>query len=226
LSKELLSSQNGIVATPDESTALLQQSNGTVDKENILRGNRIEQSLDLALEFAEDILLRRQGIFTSNQQIHQVPASERELALYQIASIGPANISSTTVEMLFSYFHRETFELNDVIWNQGSPSDCMKLLVEGRLMAQIENEAGTKELVHSGNMVGELGLIQGLPRMSSLKCHSERAVLYSLSRTSFDLLCEREPEAARLLDLICIRYLSNRVQHVSNRIFETRCLPI
>ena len=227
LSKELLSGKNGIGATtPNESTALLQQSNGTVDKENMYSGNHIEQSLDLALAFAEDCLLHRQGMSRSIQQAPHIPSSEMELALHQIANISPAGVRTETIKLLLSFFHRESYDYDEVIWNQGAPSDCLKLLVEGRLLALLENEAGTKELVHAGNMVGELGLIQGLPRMSSLKCLSENCVVYNLSRSSFDLLCQSAPDAARLLDLICIRYLSNRVQHVSNRIFETRCLPI
>ena len=231
LSKELLSRNNSNVApdvAPDESTVLLLHQHESVDKSITFRGNHIEQSLDLALAFAEDCLLYRQGICLSKSRERpmHIPSSERELALAQIANISPAGIDFTTIELLFSNFQRETYEYDDLIWNQGSQSDCVKLLIEGQLIARLENEAGTTEIVHAGNMVGELGLLQGLPRMSSLKCYSDKAVLYSLSGTAFELLCQRSPEAARLLDLICIRYLSNRVQHVSNRIFETRCLPI
>ena len=69
-------------------------------------------------------------------------------------------------------------------------------------------------------------LSRAFARMSSVKCLSDEAVVYSLSRQSYDELLQKDPHAARLIDLICIRYLSARVQHVSNRIFETRCLPI
>ena len=94
-------------------------------------------------------------------------------------------------------------------------------------MALLENEAGTSEVVFSGNLIGELGLVQGIPRMSSVQCISdEGAVLYSLSRKCYEELVQSAPHLARQIDMICISYLANRVQHVSNRIFETRCLPI
>jgi len=62
--------------------------------------------------------------------------------------------------------------------------------------------------------------------MSTVKCVSEQAILYSMSRNSFEQLVDQQPHLARYIDLICVKYLTLRVQHVSNRIFETRCLPI
>jgi SulP family sulfate permease len=93
-------------------------------------------------------------------------------------------------------------------------------------VANLENEAGTNETVQVGRMVGELGLVQGSARMSSVRCLSDEVVVYRLSREAFEYLIQNNPSSARLMDLICITYLANRVQHVSNRIFETRCLPI
>jgi sulfate permease, SulP family len=223
LSNELRSCGN-IEILPDESTSLMQQPKGPMISK--FTGSHVEKSLDWALAFAEDAILHKQGVSVVQVKTIFTPATEHELALTQLANLCPPGINIATVELLFSYFQREVYVWNDQLWNQGSVSDCMKLLVRGRLIAVIENEAGTNELVHSGNTVGELGLLQGLPRMSSLRCHAEEAVLYSLSLESFETICSSSPEASRLVDLICIRYLSARVQHVSNRIFETRCLPI
>jgi SulP family sulfate permease len=128
--------------------------------------------------------------------------------------------------LLFSYFKREEYKKNQFIWNQGDDSDSVKLLILGQLRAELENEAGTTEVVARKSIVGELGLVNGDPRMSTLRCTSDEAVLYSMSRSSFDQLAETNPKVARYIDLICVKYLALRVQHVSNRIFETRCLPI
>lgn len=72
-------------------------------------------------------------------------------------------ISVATIELLSSYFQPEPNKNIDLIWNQGLPIDCLKLLVGGPLIAVLANEAGTIEIVHTGNMVGELGILQGLP---------------------------------------------------------------
>jgi SulP family sulfate permease len=225
LSSELTSYRR-IEDLPDESTSLLQQINGTVVNDTKFCGSHVEKSLDLALAFAEDALLHRNGVPVGRIAPVDSQASDHVLALLQLANLCPNDTTSSALELLFSYFLRETYVCSDILWKQGSASDCVKLLVRGRLIALIENEAGTNEIVHSGNTVGELGLLQGLSRMSTLRCHSDEAVMYSLSRDSFEVLCRLSPESARLLDLICIRYLSARVQHVSNRVFETRCLPI
>jgi hypothetical protein len=159
-------------SSTDESTSLLHPTENTN-----LTGNHVEQSLDLALAFAEDCLLHRQGISKCTGITSDAPSNESELAILQITNISPVNTDIETIKQLFSYFYQKTYCSNDLIWNQGSLSDCVKLLVHGRLIAHMENEAGTSEIVYAGNTVGELGLLQGLPRMSSLRCHSEKAVL-------------------------------------------------
>lgn len=212
---------------PDETTPILRQSNsGNGEVKQRITGSHIKGTLDLALIFAEDALLARQGLSASVNEAAAKSSDERELALQYLANLCPGEVERANIALLFSYFEREVYNCDDLLWSQGSPSDCTKLLVQGRLIAMLENEAGTSEVVTPGNTIGELGLLQGLPRMSSVKCLSEKAVVYSLSRESFEKLCQVGPQAARLMDLICIRYLSARVQHVSNRIFETRCLPV
>jgi len=153
---------------------------------------------------------------------------EREAMLRCFVNMAPdPTVKRQDLEVLVTHFQRETYAKDDFVWKQNDPSDSAKLLVTGMLMALLENEAGTSEVVFSGNIVGELGLVRGIPRMSSVQCISpDGAVLYSLSRESYERLVESSPRVARFIDMICIQYLANRVQHVSNRIFETRCLPI
>jgi sulfate permease, SulP family len=218
-----------VEASAKETTPLVGKPNGRVldaKGKQQFTGSHIEDSLDLALIFAEDALLARQGIFTSLTKVTTSSSDEKEIALHYLTNLCPGEVGNSNIELLFSHFNRELYKKNGILWSQGSSSDCMKLLVQGRLNAMLENEAGTSESVESGNTIGELGLVQGLPRMSSVVCLSDVAVVYNLSRESFEKLCRSAPHAARLVDLMCIRYLSARVQHVSNRIFETRCLPV
>jgi SulP family sulfate permease len=136
-------------------------------------------------------------------------------------------IEKHEVDLLFSKLTRESYRKDEFIWKQNDASNSAKLLISGMLVAVLENEADTSEIIFSGNLIGELGLVQGTPRLSSVKCISEEgAILYSLSREAYEDLLRTAPQVARFIDLTCIQYLANRVQHVSNRIFETRCLPI
>jgi SulP family sulfate permease len=218
-----------------EDTALLKS---TSQKQTIFSGCRVYQSLDLALHFAESALIAKQDItLLDEQDIHPYSdrsicktysseSEEREAAVHCMLNICPEEVEFSDVEMLISSFEREVYKKGVYLWKQGSSSDSAKLLLSGRLLALLENEAGTSELVESGAMIGELGLVQGTRRMSSVKCLSDEVILYTISREAFEEITLTNPKVARCIDLICINYLANRVQHVSNRIFETRCLPI
>jgi SulP family sulfate permease len=221
LSKELIAScihrsasTQDFGVYPDENTSLVSEQPITKSSRQF-RGSHVESSLDLALIFAEDALLARQGI--SGLEIKSTISSldDKELGLQYLMNLCPGEADSKNVEILFSLFRREVYRKDDILWNQGSSSDCIKLVVRGQVISLLENEAGTSETVDCGNIIGEHGLVQGLSRMSSVLCLSDEAVLYSLSRESFDELCRTSPHVARLIDLLCIRYLSSRVQHVS-----------
>ena len=217
--------------TASEETTLLK-------KQTIFSGCHVCRSLDLSLHFAESALIAKQDIFLLDDQdinpnfdriickTYPSQKEEREAALQYLLNICPEEVEVSDVELLFSLFEREVFTQGVYLWRQGNSSDSAKLLLSGRLVALLENEAGTSELVQSGAMIGELGLVQGTRRMSSVQCSSDEAILYTINREAFEEISQTNPKVARYIDLICINYLANRVQHVSNRIFETRCLPI
>lgn len=199
------------------------------------KGSRVCDTLDEALIFAEDALIARVDPLLLNDDLERRFSSsalsseseEKEFALSSLVNLCPEGIERKHIEVLFAAFQRESYSHGDFLWRQGATSDSMKLIVHGSLIALLENEAGTTEAIDHGNTIGELGLVEGVPRMSSVQVIStDGAIVYSLSKDSFDRLIHRSPQAARIVDLICVRYLSTRVQHVSNRIFETRCLPI
>jgi len=213
-------------------------------------GSCVSDSLDLALMEAEDALIAKQnpslllenpdGILLSKRMsfnltgqpsggddtLYTSSNEEKEEFMHTMKDICPGSICDDDVQLLFLSFTREIYKEDEPIWKQNDPSDSVKLLIFGQLIAELENEAGTKEIVPKGSMIGELGLVNGNPRMSTVKCASEQAIIYSMSRESFETLVEQQPNLARYIDLICVKYLTLRVQHVSNRIFETRCLPI
>lgn len=130
------------------------------------------------------------------------------------------------IERFFSYFSREIYNKGDVLWRQGAKGDSAKLLVSGNLISTLENEAGTTETISIGSVIGESGLVQNRKRNSTVNVLEDNTVLYCLSRESWEVMKQNDPKAALLLYGITVRYLNLRVQHVSNRIWATRCLPI
>jgi len=227
-------------------------------------GSFVVESLDLALIFAENVLIAwedpslldgfdpRETVMKRFKSLLKEPRHQHS-SLITEAMLNPSRPSSLLlgqdeeieiafqclmntavdrnaqedIRLLLSHFQRETYAEGDFVWKQNDTSDSTKILVIGTLKALLENESGTSEVVFSGNIIGELGLIQGIPRFSSVQCVSqEGAVLYSLSRNVYEEMIQSAPQVARHIDLMCITSLANRIQHVSNRIFETRCLPI
>ena len=86
-------------------------------------------------------------------------------------------------------------------------------------------DTGASEPVKKGNIVGELGLVHGTKRLTTLLCSSETAILYTLHIDDFKELREELPRVAEAVDHVVIRYLAHRVQHVNNRYFHTT-LPV
>jgi sulfate permease, SulP family len=216
--------------------------------------NLVCTCLDEALIFAEDVLIAREDPFllTSKTptrpkfhrqsllnptfdreqddiaEFNMTETEERMLALRLAKAVIPDGQKPETEQellKLLAVMRREVYRKDDVIWTQESESDCAKLLISGRLICGVEGtEIG--EVVISGNFVGELGLVDGTRRLNTVKCESKVAILYSLDRTAWEELNRTSPHAARLMDRLVIRNLAHRIQHVSNRIFETNCMPI
>lgn len=197
-------------------------------------GSHVSTDLNTGLIYAENYLIARQDpnqlddTYGARNKLSRTSSfqEERQFALGSLMNLCPIQAERTVVEILFSKFEREIYKKDDFIWKQGTQSTSIKIIVRGMLISILENEAGTVETISVGNTIGELGVIEGVPRISTVKCMSEEAVVYSLNLEKYKELAESCPKAVRLLDLICISYLSARVQHVSNRVFETRCLPI
>jgi SulP family sulfate permease len=211
---------------------------------------RVCETLDEALKFAEDILIARQdpqhrfttstascpagNLILSNDAALSMSVEE-ETVLARIywkdlvelpetgADASPAFLSQS-IDLLVSMMTREEYKQDNIIWEQGTESTCMKILVSGELLSVVD-ETGASESVARGNVVGELGLVHGTKRLTTLVCASPRAVLYNLDRSAWNRIRRDHPRVASLIDGLVIRYLAHRVQHVSNRYFHTT-LPV
>jgi hypothetical protein len=100
----------------------------------------------------------------------------------------------------------------------------LKIVVSGELFPLVD-ETGASEIVKNGSIVGDLGLVRGISRLTTLACSAATAILYSLDIDSWRKLKDDHPKVPSLIDGIVLRYLAHRVQHVSNRYFHTT-LPV
>lgn len=203
------------------------------------------ETLDDALIFAEDVLVAVQDAmilqndvddrFRSNilegTGMNLQPSKTQQSSLEEIARAYLTSLctgaNADEIDKLYQLLVPEMYYYNDNVWTQGDESECLKLIVDGSLLSLLEDEDGAKESCYPGTIVGELGLLNGTRRLTTLKVTSDIAVLYSLSKEKWELLTREDPKVARFIDVIAIRYLSHRIQHVSNHnLFGKRNLPV
>ena len=201
-------------------------------------GGRVCETLDDALQFAEDMLICRQDgghdfyslscLLDESSSINMTLDEERYRAMMYLQNMFPDNASEkfkeVSAKMIVSMMTRQQYNKSDIVWDQGADSTCLKVVVCGELLSLVD-ETGASEIVKMGSIVGELGLVQGINRLTTLACSSKSAILYSLDIDSYRKLRDEHPKMASLIDGIVIRYLAHRVQHVSNRYFHTT-LPV
>lgn len=72
-----------------------------------------------------------------------------------------------TVDRIIQYFERCTFTPNEVMWRQGGTSSCAILVMEGRVISELEDEAGTETEMGVGYLLGEYGLVNNRVRVSA-----------------------------------------------------------
>eukprot|EP00985_Skeletonema_marinoi_P007938 scaffold3538_cov100-Skeletonema_marinoi.AAC.9 len=199
-------------------------------------GSHVCEDMDQALIYAEDALIATvnknllydsiKGSFLSNDQKDIISIEDEKSHAIELLFRKCPGESRQVVEKFLSYFTRETYNKGDVLWKQGTKSDSAKLLVSGDLISKLEYEAETTETISIGSVIGESGLVQGSNRNSTVYVLLDNTILYSLSSEAWEIMKKDDLQSAQLLYSIVVRYLTLRVQHVSNRIFETRCLPI
>lgn len=197
--------------------------------------DNIFANMDEALIFAEDALIaiqdhsllkddKERSLPTPN--FGKMTLKEEGEALFHFLSNLCDGEEAKVIRRLQSHFRRHVWQQNEIVWKQSSLSDSVHILVNGVLLSVLEEEAGTTETVYAGAMFGELGLVSGIDRLSTVKVLSSEAITMSIEKDVWEKDLKKDIDLSRCLYMISIRYMSHRLQHVSNRVFETRCLPI
>lgn len=194
--------------------------------------SRVCLTLDDALIFAEDVLiaLEKPEIFQSdsNERFPFVrTTSENINSVKKFLEALCPEASTSDIDIIYNLLEPEKYLCDDIVWEQGDTSSSLKLVVEGSLISLLEDEHGATESIFPGSTIGELGLVHGIRRLTTVKVTSSEAILYSLNREKWYFLTEQNPRVARFIDCLVIRYLAHRVQHVSSsNILDRRSLPV
>ncbi len=201
--------------------------------------DQICDSLDEALKFAEDVLIARidtnlcgealtQKIIPF-ERINDADVLSEEITFMEISleNLLPRDCQSYIVPLI-SNLEREIFHENETIWQSGSASTSTKFIVRGQVVGIQDEGNNISEEVDAGQVIGESAFVQNKKRTSTVRCNTSFAVLYSISRENYERLLKMSPRIAMCIQMIAVRNLSSRAQHVSHNIFarEGKHLPI
>jgi len=198
---------------------------------DLLSPMHVVDTLDEGLTWAEDLLLARLAPSIANDPItvkHLDVVSKKPPYLRQLQLICldiDEDHGVDSINKLLSYFRRESIAAGKVLWRQGDSSDRAVLLESGTLKSTILEEEGIAEFISVGHLVGEFGLLNGSHRQGTVVAQTD-CTIWILSQQNYNLMAKNEPEIALILAKICIAYFSQRVSHVSNRLVESRCIPV
>lgn len=114
------------------------------------------------------------------------------------------------------------------MWNLGDSGLSAKLFLKGSVFAFVLDDGDDNRFRASmapGSFLGLRSLVLDERHMANARCEEE-SVFYSLEKEAYDKLVKDSPEASRALELSMARYLSHRLRHVSNRIYQAHSVPV
>lgn len=194
-------------------------------------GCRICATIDDALIFAEDVLIALEDPTLlntdSNERFPLIRRASQNIdEVTSVLETLCTDASHDEICTLLSLLSAEKYRAGDVLWDQGDASDSLKIVLSGTLISILEDDIGSTESIVAGSVIGELGLVTGSRRLTTVKVLSDDAVLYSLCRESWESLTRDNPNIARYIDMLVIRFLAYRVQHASTITFDRHFFPV
>lgn len=130
-----------------------------------------------------------------------------------------SEIDRRACESLLPRLEKVILHQGQILFEQGDPSDCLYIVVEGQLTAMLLTAEGKFKVVGTvdkGETVGELGALSNQPRSLTIRAGVECKLL-KLPRKEFEEFCKEQPKfIARIIDLIIFRS-QNTLKLISQR---------
>ena len=123
---------------------------------------------------------------------------------------------------LFAFADRQAYQTGDLIVREGSPSDCLYILVSGVLEVVRMSEGNPvvlATLTKAGSFFGEMSLVDAMPRSATVraKTHAEIVAFSKRDLTSFFI---QLPRAKMTMILNIARTLSLRLRDADAHIMQ------
>lgn len=150
-------------------------------------------------------------------------------AFARLLAVNPffASLGSDAVEAIAALCVTRSLEPGRTLFMKGDPGDALFAIRRGQVRITSETEDGrrtTLNMLGSGDVFGEVALLDGHPRTASAVA-SEATELFVILRRDLLSLLERKPAiAVQLIELLCarIRWMSARTEEASFLSLERR----
>ncbi len=126
-----------------------------------------------------------------------------------------AQVADGDLEQIASHLIERRYSRNTTIVEEGLPGDYMYIIREGRVKVTKLSEDGREkilEFLSEGDFVGEMALLERLPRSASVKTLTPVRML-ALSRSDFIGLLRKSPDLA----MSVIQELSHRLRTINEQ---------
>jgi CRP-like cAMP-binding protein len=136
-------------------------------------------------------------------------------------------LSDRDVDGLLAYARLVRYRAGNEIFAKGSPGLSLMAVLEGTVRISVPSDNGreiTLNLIHSGEIFGEIGLLDGRDRSADAIAATDCELLV-LSRRDFLPFLERRPEVCiKVIELLCqrLRQTSEQVEELSFWLLEER----
>lgn len=129
------------------------------------------------------------------------------------------------VRELLKVARRRRFSRNEVVFHRDDPADSVHLVQRGRFAVRVMTPLGdltTIAVRGPGESFGEMALVAEEPRRSATVAALEEAETMSVYRDDFEVVRTRYANVDRVL----LRFLTNEVRMLNERLLEALYVPV
>lgn len=150
-------------------------------------------------------------------------ANREKAAQLLVTPTALADLSESDARVVVGFMQPKRFKLGTVFIKEGevSHTDFMMLILDGEVLVQNEvasaNDSMVMSIMGPGNIIGEMGVLDGAPRSATCSATTELRVAILSRDALLKIIIDDAPVAARLMLAISKR-LSDRLREANRKI--------
>lgn len=132
------------------------------------------------------------------------------------------SLDSTELRILSKYLNVVEATRGETIFKEGDRGDYVCFVAEGTLDVIKSNDQGQHVVISTlskGRSIGEMSILDNFPRSASVRART-KATLVTLSRDSFESICEEHPRIGLKIVRGVARLLSLGLRKTSSRLAD------